>query len=208
MINICNQCKVYRADKEIDLEKSVAICPECGYGNPFDFHPLFVVLGPSAAGKSTTCRRLMTTMRDVIILEGDIIWQKELNSPENGYRVYFETWLRLAKNIAQAGRPVALFMSGGLPQNVDPCIESRYFSKIHYLSLVCDDETLRERLRARPEWRGGYPDEMLLDQTNFNQWLKDHADERGITLLDTTTVSVEETSDQLTAWFESHLAAK
>lgn len=61
----------------------------------------------------------------------------------------------MAKNISQAGRPIVLFGTGmGVPENIEPCVERRYFSEIHYLALVCDDGVLAQRLRARPAWRG------------------------------------------------------
>lgn len=36
-------------------------------------------------------------------------------------------WLRVCKNIGQAGKPVALFYARGWLQNMEPCIERSYF---------------------------------------------------------------------------------
>src|SRR3712207_7603919 len=52
--------------------------------------------------------------------------------------------------------------------------ERRLFSKIHYLGLVCDDEVLAARLRARPSWRDT-SDAFIAEHVKFNHWLKEHA---------------------------------
>lgn len=61
-------------------------------------------------------------------------------------------WLRLAKNIGQAGLPIIL-CGTSLPDQFEACPERRYFATLHYLALVCDEITLKERLRQRPAWR-------------------------------------------------------
>ena len=53
----------------------------------------------------------------------------------------------MCKNIAQWGRPVVLFGAGfGVPHNIEPCVERRYFSSVEYLALVCSDASLAVRL--------------------------------------------------------------
>jgi hypothetical protein len=152
MINVCHNCGQYRADKIIDPKGPFAICPVCQHPHSFRQLPLFVVCGPSGAGKSTVCERLVITVTEVVILDADILWRPEFNKPDDHYRDFFETWLRLGKSIGQSGRPLALFNAGAIPDNIEPCIERRYFGEIHYLALVCDDEVLVERLKQRPGW--------------------------------------------------------
>jgi hypothetical protein len=42
--------------------------------------------------------------------------EKEFNHPEDGYHNFFESWLRIALNIGQAGKPVVIFGAGfGVP---------------------------------------------------------------------------------------------
>ena len=116
MINVYFNCGQLRADKTIDLEGPYAICPECGHKHPFLRLPLMVVSGASGAGKTTICHQLLVKVNDAVLLDSDILWRAEFNQPENNYRDFFETWLRVAKGISQSGRPTVLFGTGlGIP---------------------------------------------------------------------------------------------
>ncbi len=159
MLNVCWNCGLFRADKEIEPTIPAAICPECGHQHPFIRLPLLMVCGASGAGKTAVYQNLMGTIPGTILLEADILWGEAFNRPAENYREFFETWLRLAKNIGQAGRPVTLFCAGGIPENIEPRVERRYFAKVHYLALTCAQEELAARLRRRPAWRdtGGHP---------------------------------------------------
>ena len=59
-------------------------------------------------------------------------------------------WLRIAKNVGQSGRPV-VFCGSAFPEHFEECPERSDFSKLYYLTLVCDDDLLVERLQQRPE---------------------------------------------------------
>src|SRR4051812_35126649 len=129
MLDTCDACGQYRPDKTIDPSGPFAVCPECGHRNPFRQLPLFIVAGASGAGKTALCRRLTGRLETVVALDHDILWQAEFNQPANGYRHFYETWLRVAVNISQSGRPVLLFGAGaGVPGNIEPCVRRRYFS--------------------------------------------------------------------------------
>ena len=80
-------------------------------------------------------------MKEVVVLDSDILWRAEFDQPETNYREYREIWLRVCKNISQAGKPVVL-CGGGEPTQFEQCIERRYFSQLHYLALICDDQIL------------------------------------------------------------------
>lgn len=150
MVNVCFQCGVYHADKTIDPSGPFAICPECGFNHHFLLLPLFIVSGASGAGKSTVCHALLGRLPNAVLLDSDIIWCPEFNTPEDNYRDFFETWLRVHKNISQAGRPVVLFGAGaGVPDNIEPRIERRYFAFVEHLALVCDDTVLSNSRAAR-----------------------------------------------------------
>jgi ABC-type protease/lipase transport system fused ATPase/permease subunit len=73
MINVCFRCGAYRADKIVDPQGPVAICPECGFGHHFLRLPLLVVSGASGAGKSTVCNMLVGCMKNVVVLDADIL---------------------------------------------------------------------------------------------------------------------------------------
>jgi ABC-type cobalamin/Fe3+-siderophores transport system ATPase subunit len=202
MINACHNCGQYRADKTIDPKGPFAICPVCQHPHSFRQLPLFVVCGPSGAGKSTVCERLVGTMTEVVILDADILWRPEFNKPADHYRDFFETWLRLGKNIGQSGRPLALFNAGAIPDNVEPCIERRYFGEIHYLALVCDDEALVERLKQRPGWRQSWDEAFIAKQIEFNRWFRGSSRKVApkITLLDTTDTPISRTVEEVATW--------
>ena len=200
MFNVCHNCGLYRSDKVIDPAGPFAICPECGHKHLFRMLPLLLVSGASGAGKSSVCQTLLGKMENAVLLDGDIIWRAEFNTPDDNYRDYFETWLRLAKNISQSGRPVVSFGAGmGVPANIEPCIERRYFSTIHYLALICDDEVLAQRLKARPAWRGSSEEAFVARQMQFNRWFKEKGN-RYASLIDTTSLTLETTAEQVQSW--------
>ncbi len=207
MLNVCYKCGLYRADKIIDPNGPVAICPECGHKHSFLQLPLLIVSGASGTGKSSVCQYLLGQHNHIVLLDSDILWRPEFNKPENNYSDFFETWLRMCKNINQAGRPVILFGAGiGVPDNIESCVERRYFSGVHYLSLVCDDDLLAGRLRERPAWRESGGQASLEDQIRFNQWFKTRpTDEQPtISLLDNTHASLEQTADQVLEWIHQN----
>lgn len=207
MINVCANCGRYRPDKEICQNPTRAICPDCQHEHSFVQHPLFIICGTNSGGKTAVCRQLQAQRKPFIPLEADILLRPEFNNPDNGPRDFQETWLRVCKNISQEGKPVALFHAGGLPQHIEPCVERRYFSTVHYLALVADDATITARLKARPAWRG-YNSAAIADQIAYNQWLRREGPQRtpAITLLDTTTDSLAETTAKVALWIEERAA--
>jgi broad-specificity NMP kinase len=208
MMNVCHQCGLYRADKIIDPSGPYAICPECGHRHPFIQVPLMVVSGASGTGKSTVCNLLTGRYQEAVLLDSDILWRSAFDQPENNHREYFETWLRVSKNIAQSGRSVVLFGAGmGVPENLESCIERRYFSSVRYLALVCSGEILSKRLRQRPAWRGAGNTKYIEEHQRFNQWFVNYnqADNQpGITRLDTSEKSLEETAKEVEAWIREN----
>jgi len=63
-------------------------------------------------------------------------------------------------------------VGSALPEQFENCPERRYFTHIHYLAVVCDDDTLVQRLRARPAWRGSGTAEFIEDMRGFNAYIK------------------------------------
>lgn len=207
MLNVCYNCGAYHADKIISPNGRLAICPACGYEHPFRPLPLLFVCGPSGAGKSTILQTLISGVESCVLLDGDILWQPEFLSPEDNNKRFFETWLRMAKNIGQAGKPVVLFLAGAIPPNVEPCIERRYFAQTHYLSLLCDNEIMAQRLRQRPQWRQSDSQTFIDNNITFSEWLKKNGPQQQppITLLDTTHHTIQESAAQVAAWIREKI---
>ncbi len=124
--------------------------------------------------------------------------ESEYDSPETDYREYRETWLRVAKNINQAGRPVLLYGSA-VSSQFEQCSERRFFARIHTLALVCEPDILAGRLRARPSWRSADGDEFIQNMLNFNRWLIDHSSSE-LSILDTSNASLEDTASAILRW--------
>lgn len=206
MFNVCPNCGADRADKAIAPEGMHAICPNCRFRHEFVRLPLFILTGASGVGKSTVCLGLAPRMKDVVVMESDILWRAEFNQPETNYRDYRETWLRVCKNISQAGKPVVL-CGVGEPSQFEQCIERRYFSELHYLALICNEQVFASRLRNRPTRSGPLKDEEIAEQVVFNRWLQNNAQntEPRMSLLDTSEITVEETVEKVEQWISSLL---
>ncbi len=209
MFNVCPNCGEYRADKIIVPEGAYAICPNCNFQHKFIRLPLFVLTGASGVGKTTTGLALAAKVMGFVVMESDILWRDEFNQPATDYRNYRETWLRVCKNISQAGKPV-LLCGAGIPAQFESCIERRYFSHIHYLALICEDEILAARLRNRPAWRDSFKDEYIKEHTAFNRWLIQNAQstQPPMTLLNTSEITVNESAEGVERWIRSHLNGK
>ena len=206
MFNVCPNCGIYSVEKEIDLSGPFAVCLHCHYGHPFIRQPLFIISGASGTGKTATCLALASMMSDCVVLESDVLWRVEFDRPEDNYRNYRNTWLRLAKNIGQSGRAVALFGSA-VPEQFEDLPERRYFSAIHYLAMVCDDAILVERLQSRPAWRRAGSPEFIEKMLAFNRWLKENAvtTQPPISLFDTSHRSIAESVEFTANWISRHL---
>lgn len=207
MLNVCANCGAYRADKIIDANGPVARCPLCHWPHPFRRLPIFFLCGPSGGGKSAICQALAGAFDECVVLDGDILWRPEFNSPADNYRDFYETWLRLAKNIGQSGRPVVICNAGSIPANIEGCVERRYFARSHYLAPVCDDDILRRRLVERPVWRESSAPSFLESQIDFNRWLKREGSGQTppIALLDTSTATIAESTAQAIEWIRRGL---
>ena len=207
MFNVCPTCGDYRADRVIALEGPYAICANCGFRYKFIQSPLFILTGASGVGKSTVCLELAAKMKDVVVMESDILPHAEFDEAATNYREYRETWLRVCKYISQAGKPVVL-CGVGEPTQFEQCIERRYFSELHYLALICDAQTLVSRLRDRPPSRGSSDDECIKEQVVFNRWLLNNAQnsEPRMTLLDTSELTVGETVKKVERWVRSFIS--
>jgi predicted ABC-type ATPase len=206
MFNVCPRCGEDFVEKVIDASGPFAICPACRYAHRFLQLPLFIITGASGSGKTTVGQELLGQMQECVILESDILWGTVPATPENAYREYRELWLRLAKNIGQNGRPVVLFGTA-IPEQFEACADRRYFSTLHYLAMVCDDDLIAERLRQRPAWRKSGTTAFIQEMIQFNRWLKAHADatQPPMTLYDTSHRAIAETASNVARWIRERL---
>lgn len=201
MFNVCPRCGRYAEDKAVDPTGPYVICPHCGHAHPFRRRPVFIVTGASGAGKTTVSLSLVGTLPGCAVLETDILWCPELNTPQDEWLRWRSLWARLAKNLAQSG--LASVLCGTFtPEGIEPLPERRYLGAVHYVALVCDDEELAGRLRARPAWRQSSDEAFVARMVAFNGWLRGHAatTEPAMTLLDTTGRSVEGTVSAVRSW--------
>jgi broad-specificity NMP kinase len=201
MFNVCPGCGEYTQAKEVVKPPVRAVCPVCGYEQKFLFLPLFVVTGASGSGKTTAALELVSKTQDFVILDQDILWNDAFNEPDNDYRLFRNTWLRMVKNIQQAGKPVVLFGSA-IPQQYEACPERRYIRSIDYLALVCESSELKRRLMERPHWRKSGSEENLEKMLEFNNWLIENASktETKMAVLDTTGIEVKDTVREILHW--------
>ncbi len=209
MFNVCPGCGEYSDDKDVIPVPPVAICPHCQYGSQFVMLPLFIVTGASGSGKTTAALKLARQMKDVVVLDQDILWNDSFNTPEDNCKSFRNTWLRMAKNINQAGRPVVLFGSA-IPEQFESLNERRYFEKTYYMALYCQSDELVNRLKARPHWRESGSEENLNSMVEFNDWLKENAEKTTpkMTLLDTTATDLSGTIEGIQNWLSDKLPNK
>lgn len=206
MFSVCPNCGEYCVEKSIDTSGPFAVCPYCHYAHPFLQQPLFIISGASGTGKTTVCLSLVSKLKECVVLEQDILWGMVPATLEDNYRSYRNVWLRIAKNIGQSGRPVVL-CGTAIPEQFEECPERRYFSILYYLTLVCDDDLLVERLQHRPEWRQTHTPEFLKDMVQFNSWLKAnaHITRPPMTLCDTSHQDIDETVMYVAKWVRERL---
>jgi broad-specificity NMP kinase len=189
-------------------EGAVVVCQDCGDVRPFRRLPLLLVTGPSGAGKSTAAALLASRLSErVVVLDQDLLWIPELQDASGEHRLFRRTWLRMVAAISQNGRPV-LLCGTVVPGQFEASTERALVADMHYLALVCEDEELAARLRARPPWRG-WTEERIASMVNFNRWIKRSAAETDppMSLLDTTEASVDDTAAHIAGWAMNALAA-
>jgi len=167
----------------------------CGHRRPIKLVTMYVLTGASGAGKSTIGDELLGRVSDLVVLEADILWAPEMDIPEDGYARFRSTWLRLAANIHQSGTST-LLVGSGVPEQFETRPERRYVGAINWVALVCDDDLLEQRLRARPRWRGVTP-ESIATMKRFNRELRARGD---IDVLDNTDQTIDETREAVLAW--------
>ncbi len=156
---------------------------------------LFILSGASGVGKSSAAQILFQKEEDYIVMESDLLWCTYYDTPQDGYRHYRETWMRLCASISQCGKPVVL-CGCGTPEQFEGCEERRYFKGIHYIAVVTEPEALEERLRRG---RGIRDEGWIKSSLDFNRWLRQNGRKTSppMELVDNTALTAEETADRI-----------
>jgi broad-specificity NMP kinase len=198
MLRVCDNCGEWIDEIIVSAEPAV-VCPFCGRHRPFLRLPLFQVTGASGSGKSVVCSYLPAVLKECVVLDQDILLS---GLPWEQHR---RNWLRVAMNIHQGERSV-VFVATQLPEHYERLPERAWFSDIHYLTLVCDAQSIAERLRGRSPWRE-VTDQGIEEMQAFNQWLRENAGSTSppMALLDTTESDPSETVIAVAHWVRDHL---
>lgn len=173
---------------------------DCGHRRPIVLQPLLVLTGASGTGKTTVANRLLGRPDLPVVLDADILWSPQMDTPDDGYAQLRSTWLHLAAVLAQAGRP-HLLIGSGVPEQFDARPERAFVGAMPWCALVCDADELETRLRARPAWRG-VTDSSIARMQQYDAHLRERVD---MTVIDTTHASVDATVDQVVDWITREL---
>lgn len=198
MIEICSNCGNYEKDKEIIGNK--LRCPKCGAEWEFQSMPLFILTGCSGVGKTTTAIEIMRSKVGFVVLDADIFTCFVNWDDEESCNNWIETIVSISKDIMQSGKPVLWTVAGCLdrfPKTQD----SRYFSEIKCLALVCEEESLRKRMR---DGRGITDENWINGSCDYNCYFMEH-DRIGDTKYETfdiTDKTPEAVADYVVEWVE------
>lgn len=173
MFNVCHRCGEWTQNAKI-IEiggESFRVCISCNDLHPFRKLPIIFLTGASGVGKTTIGLKLLAMDNlDFTVIESDILWNEIYNTPNDDYRAYRESWLRICKNYNQTGKPTLLIGCTSPNQNED-CIERRYFSESYYLALTRNEEEIVKALTNRPNWREASSAEYIKKHLEYNKWL-------------------------------------
>ena len=201
MIGICNKCGNHKWDKIIKDGK--IICPECNYSWSYLSLPLFILSGCSGVGKTTTAIEIMHTQKDIVVLDADIFCGVQNASTEDDYRRRIDTLESLSRNISQCGKPVLWTIAGNLDM-IPLSYNAQFFSGIHCLVLVTDENSLRDRMI---NGRGIADHNWIEGSVGYNKYLSEHDSlgELKFERLDITEKTPQEVACAVTEWYQKYL---
>jgi energy-coupling factor transporter ATP-binding protein EcfA2 len=194
---ICQSCEAWMTPV-VDADHQIVRCSVCEHQQVHRFLPLFIVTGPSGAGKTTIVPALQQLLPTWDVFETDILWDSG-----GDWKMAHCNWLRIAQHIAQRpiGNPTIL-CGTILPDRIADCPSLPLFSAVHWLALLCEPATLAERLRRRPAWRG-WDGTTIAEQLQFAAWFRAHGQDAfdpPLTIVDTTVISIEATAEMVRDW--------
>ncbi len=167
--------------------------------------PVFFVGGPSGSGKTTTMHHSMQRVQSVVHLDADLLYglNDAFESPEDDYATLSSIRLHFAWSLMQSGRPVVLW-GAGTPEQSLTRPECELFSGLHFMSLVCTDEALLQRLHGRHDF-DRYSDEFIERTLDYLHYLRDPNRNKHSELLDTSLLTAAQVSDAIGVWVDAHV---
>ena len=134
---------------------------------------LFIITGTSGAGKST--------MKDMLEKILDPEKYACIDSDETGLNWWDYAGSDHPEKYAEDGLNVAVKRAAGKDLVFISCMAPHdYWTKVnvsdevkatYFIGMWAPDETIRERLRARPKERGFTSDEVIRPHIEYNQWI-------------------------------------
>lgn len=198
MIAMCPKCGSHDWNKEVD--GSMIICPECGSKWEFIKKPLYILTGCSGIGKTTMAKELQKITKDFVILDADMFYNIMPHETDDDYYDQVEQVESLSKNIMQCGKSVVWTMAGNIDK-LPRTYNSRFFSDIYVLALVCEEQSLRTRMR---EGRRITDEGWINSSVEYNMFFQTH-DQIGevkFETLDTEGKSVIEVAEAVLRWMK------
>lgn len=196
MIGICTKCGNHAWDKNV--EGDTVICPRCGNRWGFRKLPLLILTGCSGVGKTTTAAEMIRRNVDFAVLDADMFYNIMPHETEKDYYRQVEQMESLSRNVTQTGKPVLWTMAGNLDK-LHKAYNSRFFSAIHCLALVCGEEELRRRMR---EGRGITDETWIQSSVEYNEYFQSHSriEETSFETCDISGKTPAEAADAVIAW--------
>lgn len=196
MIGICSKCGSHEWDKLVANGK--VTCPKCGHVWEYQAFPLYILSGCSGVGKTTTALEIMKRKVDFVVLDADVFSGFLPMQTDEDWLNRVELIESISKSIMQSGRPVLWTMAGCLDK-FHQVYNRRFFTDIHCLALVCDEELLELRMR---EGRGITDENWIKSSIDYNEYFKTHdtLGDMAFETLDISGKSVEEVADYVIQW--------
>jgi hypothetical protein len=192
---VCESCGEW-VKVRVDRDVGSVDCEECGASQAIRLMPLFVVTGPSGAGKTAVIPHLRERLPEVDVFETDQIWDSG-----GDWQMVKCNWVRVALAVAQSGR-ASVLCGTILPKDLASCDHAALFRCIHYLALTCSDDARERRLRNRKGVLAS-TDAFIQEHHRFARWLAENADtafDPVLRIVDTTIASPDETATFIEEW--------
>ena len=196
MVEQCVRCGNIKWDKKV--ENDMIICPQCGYSWKYTRLPLFILTGCSGIGKTTTAHELMLIAKEFIVLDADIFYNLMPHETQEDYFEQIEQIENISKDIMQAGKPVLWTMAGNLDK-LNKVYNRAFFSDIYCLALVCNEESLRNRMM---QGRGIANEEWIESSVQYNNFFKEHdaIGDMSFDICNTEGKDIGEVAEEVKSW--------